>query len=113
MATEIILPKLGQTMEFATVVRWLVSEGDQVTKGQALLEIETDKAVLEVESFVEGTLLKIIAGITDPTGRILGLMPHPERHTHRTHHPRWTRLSADRQPDGLAIFANAVGYFKA
>ncbi|NIA06618.1 MAG: phosphoribosylformylglycinamidine synthase I [Actinobacteria bacterium] len=54
-----------------------------------------------------------IAGITDPTGRILGLMPHPERHTHRTHHPRWTRLPAERQPDGLAIFANAVGYFKA
>ena len=53
-----------------------------------------------------------IAGITDPTGKILGLMPHPERHVHRTHHPRWTRLPADRQPDGLAIFTNAVGYFR-
>ena len=53
-----------------------------------------------------------IAGITDPTGRILGLMPHPERHIHRTHHPRWTRLPKDREPDGLAIFTNAVAYFK-
>ena len=53
-----------------------------------------------------------IAGITDPSGRILGLMPHPERHVHRTHHPRWTRLGPDRQPDGLAIFTNAVKYFK-
>ena len=53
-----------------------------------------------------------IAGITDPTGRILGLMPHPERHVHRTHHPRWTRISPDHQPDGLAIFTNAVDYFK-
>lgn len=53
-----------------------------------------------------------IAGITDPTGRILGLMPHPERHVHRTHHPRWTRLPADSPPDGLAIFTNAVEYFK-
>ena len=53
-----------------------------------------------------------IAGITDPTGRILGLMPHPERHIHRTHHPQWTRLSQDSPPDGLAIFTNAVNYFK-
>jgi len=53
-----------------------------------------------------------IAGITDPTGRILGLMPHPERHVHRTQHPQWTRLGADREPDGLPIFRNAVGYFE-
>ncbi len=53
-----------------------------------------------------------IAGITDPTGRILGLMPHPERHVHRTHHPRWTRNPQDSTPDGLAIFKNAVEYFK-
>jgi phosphoribosylformylglycinamidine synthase len=51
------------------------------------------------------------AGLTDPTGRILGLMPHPERFAHRTHHPEWTRLPADRQPDGLQLFANAVNYF--
>ena len=53
-----------------------------------------------------------IAGITDPTGRILGLMPHPERNVHRTHHPQWTRLPADRRPDGLAVFANAIAYFR-
>jgi phosphoribosylformylglycinamidine synthase len=53
-----------------------------------------------------------IAGITDPTGRVLGLMPHPERYVHRTHHPQWTRLGPDHQPDGLAIFSNAVKYFK-
>ncbi len=61
MASEIILPKLGQTMEFATIVRWLVAEGDRVEKGQPILEIETDKAVLEVESLAAGTLLKIVA----------------------------------------------------
>ena len=53
-----------------------------------------------------------IAGITDPTGRILGLMPHPERNVHRTHHPQWTRLPADHRPDGLAVFANAIAYFR-
>jgi phosphoribosylformylglycinamidine synthase len=53
-----------------------------------------------------------IAGLCDPTGRVLGLMPHPERHVHRTHHPHWTRLAADRdEPDGLSIFRNAVRYF--
>jgi len=79
MATKIILPKLGQTMEFATVVRWLVAEGDRVEKGQALIEIETDKAVLEVESFVAGTLLKIVAqpGETYDVLDVLGYVGEP------------------------------------
>jgi len=50
-----------------------------------------------------------IAGICDATGRIFGLMPHPERYTHPTHHPRWTREGC-REPDGLHIFRNAVEY---
>jgi phosphoribosylformylglycinamidine synthase len=52
-----------------------------------------------------------VAGLCDPTGRIFGLMPHPERHVHRLQHPRWTRLGVgidDRAGDGLAIFADAV-----
>ncbi len=53
-----------------------------------------------------------IAGLTDSTGRILGLMPHPERHIHRTQHPHWTRLG-EREPDGLTIFRNAVNYAKS
>jgi len=51
-----------------------------------------------------------IAGLCDPTGRVLGLMPHPERHVHPTHHPRWTREKRDKG-DGLNIFENAVKYF--
>lgn len=53
-----------------------------------------------------------VAGISDPSGRIFGLMPHPERHIDPTHHPFWTRR--DEQPqvgDGMSIFENAVGYF--
>ena len=53
-----------------------------------------------------------IAGITDPTGRILGLMPHPERHISRLQHPCWTRTSAKGPGDGLAIFANGVRFAK-
>ncbi len=53
-----------------------------------------------------------IAGICDPTGRVFGLMPHPERHVHPTHHPRWTREGLEEHPDGLSIFENAVRYIK-
>lgn len=52
-----------------------------------------------------------IAAICDPTGRILGLMPHPERHFHPTHHPQWTRIGLKKEGDGVQIFRNAVNYF--
>ncbi len=53
-----------------------------------------------------------IAGICDLTGRVLGLMPHPERHVLPTQHPRWTRLGLASEGDGLALFRNAVRYFR-
>ena len=53
-----------------------------------------------------------IAGICDPTGRVFGLMPHPEAFLHRTHHPRWTRQKLDEQGQGMIIFRNAVAYFQ-
>ena len=53
-----------------------------------------------------------IAGLTDHTGRVLGLMPHPERFVRRTQHPHWTRLGEDLDPDGIKIFRNAVRYAK-
>jgi pyruvate dehydrogenase E2 component (dihydrolipoamide acetyltransferase) len=79
MATAVILPKLGQTMEEATVVRWLKKEGDRVEKGDVLLEIQTDKAVLEVESFASGTLLKTVAqpGATIPVLEVIGFIGEP------------------------------------
>jgi len=52
-----------------------------------------------------------IAGICDPSGRVLGLMPHPERFVDVTHHPRWTREHIE-QPDGLVMFRRAYEYFK-
>ena len=51
-----------------------------------------------------------VAGICDSTGRVLGLMPHPERHIDPTHHPRWTRGEASTPGDGMQVFANAVAY---
>ena len=54
-----------------------------------------------------------IAGICDPSGRIFGLMPHPERFLTKYNHPRWTREDLPDEGDGLAIFRNAVEYVKA
>lgn len=54
-----------------------------------------------------------IAGICDSTGRIFGLMPHPERFLTKYNHPRWTREDLPDEGDGLAIFRNAVDYVKA
>jgi phosphoribosylformylglycinamidine synthase I len=53
-----------------------------------------------------------VAGLCDPTGRIFGLMPHPERHTDPLHHPRWTRRGPAVEGDGLRIFRNAVAAFR-
>lgn len=53
-----------------------------------------------------------IAGLCDPTGRIFGLMPHPECYLFPTNHPRWTREKVPREGMGVAIFRNAVRYIK-
>ncbi|MDO8639519.1 MAG: phosphoribosylformylglycinamidine synthase subunit PurQ [bacterium] len=55
--------------------------------------------------------LNAIAGICDPTGRILGLMPHPERFTQKEHHPNWRRNNIN-YPQGLPIFENMIKYVK-
>lgn len=52
-----------------------------------------------------------IAGLCDETGRIFGLMPHPDRAFAHTHHPRWTRHDRERTPDGLTVFENAVRFW--
>ena len=54
-----------------------------------------------------------IAGICDESGRVFGLMPHPEAFLHYTNHPRWTRESLPEQGQGVALFANAAKYLKS
>jgi pyruvate dehydrogenase E2 component (dihydrolipoamide acetyltransferase) len=61
MATEIIMPQLGLTMEEGTIAKWIKHEGDKVAVGDVLVEITTDKLSSEIESEVEGVLLKIVA----------------------------------------------------
>ena len=61
MATEVILPRLGQGMESGTIVRWLKSEGEPVEKGEPLFELDTDKVTQEVEAEADGVLLRVDA----------------------------------------------------
>ena len=77
MVRPITLPKLGQSEEEGKIVKWRKREGDTIAKGDILFEIETDKAVLEVESYYEGTLLKIVVpeGETVPIGTPLIVGP--------------------------------------
>ena len=54
MAEELFIPKLGQTVEQVTIINWHVKDGDQVEQGQEVLEVETDKAVFDVEATDDG-----------------------------------------------------------
>lgn len=54
-----------------------------------------------------------IAGVCDPSGRVFGLMPHPECFLHRLNHPRWSRENLPEEGDGVALFRNAFDFLKA
>ena len=60
MATEVKLPRLGQGMESGTIVKWLKAEGETVSKGEPLYELDTDKVTQEVEADSDGVLLRIV-----------------------------------------------------
>jgi pyruvate dehydrogenase E2 component (dihydrolipoyllysine-residue acetyltransferase) len=75
VATEVILPRLGQGMESGTIVRWLKAEGESVEKGEPLFEVDTDKVTQEVEAETNGVLLKI--AVVDgevPVGRTVAFI---------------------------------------
>jgi pyruvate dehydrogenase E2 component (dihydrolipoamide acetyltransferase) len=69
---EIVMPRLSDTMEEGTILRWLVAEGEHVERGQEIVEIETDKATMTYESDLEGALHLIAAeGDTLPVGAVI------------------------------------------
>jgi pyruvate dehydrogenase E2 component (dihydrolipoamide acetyltransferase) len=76
MAVEIKIPIPDQTTEEVRIVAWLKSIGDKVKKGEMILEIETEKAVMEVESVGEGVLLKQLVKVNDivPVGQVVGFI---------------------------------------
>ena len=76
MSTDVIMPALGFDMTEGLLARWLKNEGDPVVKGQAIAEIETEKATVEIEAAAAGILARIIvhAGETVPVGTLIGVI---------------------------------------
>ena len=76
MAAKVILPKFGWTMTEGTIVKWHRKEGEQIQEGEVLLEITTDKTVMEVESPASGIVLKILAqeGETKPIADLIAVI---------------------------------------
>src|SRR4051812_3188718 len=60
MAEELVMPRLSDTMEQGTIARWLKREGDKVSEGEPVAEIETDKATMELNAYTDGVLLQIL-----------------------------------------------------
>ena len=80
MATQVLMPQLGEAVEEATITKWLKSEGDQVEVFEALVEVNTDKVDTEIPAPVSGTLLKILQpeeGTTVEVGMILAWIGEP------------------------------------
>src|SRR6185436_7710236 len=73
MAVNVVMPRLSDSMEEGTILRWLKSVGDEVKRGDELVEIETDKANMTYEATDEGTLIEILAqeGDTLPIGEVI------------------------------------------
>jgi pyruvate dehydrogenase E2 component (dihydrolipoamide acetyltransferase) len=74
--TQVIMPKLGLTMDEGRLVGWLKAEGDRVEAGEVLFEVETDKATMEVESPVAGYVRRLLAAVGDdvPVTRVIALI---------------------------------------
>ena len=70
---DIVMPRLSDTMEEGTILRWLKLVGDEVALGEELVEIETDKANMVFEADADGTLVEIVAqeGDTLPIGEVI------------------------------------------
>jgi pyruvate dehydrogenase E2 component (dihydrolipoamide acetyltransferase) len=76
LAKDVIMPALGMAQETGTLLQWLKSEGDEVTKGEPLMEIETDKTTVEIEAPASGTLANVTAQPGDevPVGQTIALI---------------------------------------
>jgi pyruvate dehydrogenase E2 component (dihydrolipoyllysine-residue acetyltransferase) len=80
MATQVIMPKLSPTMEEGQLSRWLKKEGDKVSMGEPLAEIDTDKATMEMQALGNGVLRKIFIneGESAPLGQLIAIIGEPD-----------------------------------
>lgn len=83
MTTQVILPALGMSQDTGKIITWLKAAGEQVTRGEPLVEIETDKATVEIEAPADGVLVGIVAmaGEEIPVGQIIATILAPGENT--------------------------------
>ena len=78
MAVDVFIPKMTDFMEQGTIVSWLVAEGDHVDEGQPILELETDKATVEIEApaggYVKGIHANAVVGAVIPVGETIAFI---------------------------------------
>jgi pyruvate dehydrogenase E2 component (dihydrolipoamide acetyltransferase) len=80
VATDVTMPRLSDSMEEGTILKWLVEEGGEVKKGEPLVEIETDKANMTYDADTDGTLIDVVAeeGDTLPIGEVIARVGDPD-----------------------------------
>src|SRR5260370_11920926 len=107
MAISVVMPALEMAQETGKLLAWRKNEGEQVTKGEPLLEIETDKAVVEVEAPADGLLAGITAQIGDeiPVGQTIAWLVQPREQpptaTQTTSPPARPTTTPDPTPSAL------------
>src|SRR6478672_2270856 len=80
MANQVVMPKLSPTMEEGQLARWLKKEGDKVSMGEPLAEIDTDKATMEMQALSAGVLRKVLIheGESAPLGQPIAIIGEPD-----------------------------------
>ncbi|MSR30518.1 MAG: phosphoribosylformylglycinamidine synthase I [Gemmataceae bacterium] len=107
---RLLVPVAHGEGRFVTRTPW-IQDGLEKS-GQVVLRFINEKGELDGFPCNPNGSQGNVAGLCDPSGRVLGLMPHPERHLLPTQHPRWTREGLKPHGEGFALFQNAVEYFK-
>ncbi len=105
MATDVILPALGMSQDTGKIIQWLKAEGDQVAKGEPLVEIETDKATVEIEAPAAGVLARVsaAAGEDIPVAQVIAVILAPDEAIMRDN------VTADIESNGQAVDVTVVG----
>jgi pyruvate dehydrogenase E2 component (dihydrolipoamide acetyltransferase) len=121
MATKVIMPKLSPTMEEGQLSRWLKKEGDKVSMGEPLAEIDTDKATMEMQALGNGVLRKILIqeGESAPLGQLIAIIGEPDEdissltteaaaaHTSKTASPAESTAAESAKPEAAPATAPA------
>src|SRR5215216_6556957 len=127
MATDVTMPRLSDSMEEGTVLKWLVEPGGEVKRGEPLVEIETDKANMTYEADTDGALIEIVAeeGDTLPIGEVIarigeaGEAPQKSDGKAETEEPeeaeetKTETTTKEREPAGAPETGNGDGRIKA